>query len=185
MKKIRLDYAVKTHSTLGLGHCLTVCYVLKQTAWPEEISRAASDSAPKIIVLRLDINTAPAKELEILPGIGSRTAEQIAAWRDSAGAFVHLDDLANIKGISRRTLENIEPFVNLKFKPYQPAAKVNLNTADQKTLEALPGIGPSTASDIIEYRTAHGLFKQVEDIMNIKGIGRKTFEKIKELITAE
>jgi len=185
LKKVRLDYAAKTHSSLGLGHCLTVSCVLRQTAWPEEVQRVVSDSVSKPIAVRLDLNTAPAKELEILPGIGSRTAEQIAAYRDSAGAFVFLDDLGNIKGISRRTLENIAPFVNLKFKPFEPAAKVNLNTADQAALEALPGIGPGTASDIIEYRVAHGPFKQAEDIMNVKGIGRKTFEKIRDLITVE
>ena len=185
VKKIRMDYAVKTHSSLGLGHCLTVSYILNQTSWPEEVSRVVSDSAAKPMIQSLDLNTAAAKELEMLPGIGARTAGQITVYRDSAGAFVFLDDLGNIKGISRRTLENIAPFVNLKFKPVEPAAKVNLNTADQKALEALPGIGPGTASDIIEYRTSHGLFGQSEDIMNVKGIGRKTFEKIRDLITAE
>jgi competence ComEA-like helix-hairpin-helix protein len=185
VKKIRLDYAVKTHSSLGLGHCLTVSYILNQTAWPEEVSRTASDSTPKAMIQSLDINTATAKELEMLPGIGPRTAEQITACRDSTGDFIFLDDLGNIKGISRRTLENIAPFVDLKFKPVEPAAKNNLNTADQKTLEDLPGIGPKAASDIIEYRTSHGPFSQIEDIMNVKGIGRKTFEKIKDLITIE
>lgn len=185
MKKARLDYAVKTHSSLGLGHCLTLSYVLKRTAWPEKIGQVVSDSVSRRVIQRLDLNTAMAGELEILPGIGSRTAEQMVAYRDSSGAFTYLDDLGKIKGISRRTLENMEPFVNLKFKPYEPAARVNLNTADQPALEALPGIGPGTASDIIEYRSAYGPFGQIEDIMNVKGIGRKTFEKIKDLITAE
>lgn len=185
LKKLRLDYAVKTHSSLGLGHCLTISYVLKQTAWPEETVPVISNPVQKPPIQSLDINTATAKELEMLPGIGAKTAGQIAAFRDSAGAFVFLDDLGNIKGISRRTLENIAPFVNLKFKPEQPAARVNINTADQKALEALPEVGQGTAADIIEYRSVHGLFKQTEDIMNVKGIGRKTFEKIRDLITAE
>ncbi|MBI5804434.1 helix-hairpin-helix domain-containing protein [candidate division TA06 bacterium] len=185
LKKLRLDYAVKTHSSLGLGHCLTVSCILRQTVWPEETVPAVSDPLPKKSIQSLDINTATAKELEMLPGIGAKTAEQIIAFRDSAGAFVFLDDLGNIKGISRRTLENVAPFVNLKFKPEQPAARININTADQKELEALPEVGPGTAADIIEYRSVQGLFKQTEDIMNVKGIGRKTFEKIRDLITAE
>ncbi|MDO9391409.1 MAG: helix-hairpin-helix domain-containing protein [bacterium] len=184
-KKFRVDYAVKTHSCLGLGHCLTVSYILKQTAWPEETVPVVSESAPKIPIQSLDINTATAKELEILPGIGAKTAGQIAAFRDSAGAFAFLDDLGSIQGISRRTLENMAPFVNLKFKPEQPAARVNINTADQKALEALPEVGPGTAADILEYRSAHGPFAQIEDLMNVKGIGRKTFEKIRDLITIE
>jgi competence ComEA-like helix-hairpin-helix protein len=187
LKRMRLDYAVKTHSSLGLSHCLTLNYVLARTAWPEETSPAVSDSALRTrpAVLQLDLNTACAGELEMLPGIGAKTAELITACRDSAGAFAFLDDLENIKGISRRTLEDIRPFVSLKFRPPQPEARVNLNTADQRALEALPGIGPGTASDILEYRTAHGPFSQIEDIMNVKGIGRKTFEKIKDLITTE
>lgn len=184
-KKFRVDYAVKTHSSLGLGHCLTVSYVLKQAAWLEETVPVVSDPVTKTLIQSLDINAATAKELEILPGIGAKTAEQIAAFRDSAGAFAFLDDLRSIQGISRRTLENIAPFVNLKFRPEQPAARVNLNTADQKELEALPEIGPGTAVDILEYRSAHGPFAQIEDLMNVKGIGRKTFEKIRDLITAE
>ncbi len=185
VRRLRTDYAVKTHSSLGLGHCLTVSYILKQTAWPEETVPAVSDSVSRTPIQSLDINTATAKELEMLPGIGAKTAEQITAFRDSAGAFIFLDELENIKGLSRRTLENIAPFVNLKFKPEQPAAKVNINAADQKALESLPGIGPGTALDIIEYRSSHGVFKQEEDIMNVKGIGRKTFEKIREMITVD
>lgn len=60
---------------------------------------------------------------------------------------------------------------------------VNINTADQKTLESLSGIGPVYASRIIDYRNAHGGFKNIEEIQNVKGIGPKTFEKIKDKIT--
>lgn len=60
--------------------------------------------------------------------------------------------------------------------------KVNINTATQAQLETLPGIGPAKAGDIITYRTQNGLFKKIEDIINVKGIGAKTFESIKDLI---
>ncbi|KAF0197746.1 MAG: Competence protein ComEA helix-hairpin-helix repeat protein [Bacillota bacterium] len=61
-------------------------------------------------------------------------------------------------------------------------AQVNINTATQAQLETLPGIGPVKAGDIITYRTQNGPFKKIEDIMNVKGIGEKTFESLKDLI---
>ena len=61
--------------------------------------------------------------------------------------------------------------------------KVNLNLADSATLQTIPGIGPSKAERIIDYRKTHGRFKKVEDIMNITGIGEKTFESIRDYIT--
>lgn len=60
---------------------------------------------------------------------------------------------------------------------------ININTADQATLETLPKIGPSLARAIIEYRQAHGPFKKIEDIMDVPGIGEKIFELIRNLIT--
>jgi competence protein ComEA len=61
--------------------------------------------------------------------------------------------------------------------------KVNLNSASEAELQTLPGIGPSKAAAIMEYRTENGSFKSVEELMEISGIGEKTFEKLKESIT--
>jgi competence protein ComEA len=62
---------------------------------------------------------------------------------------------------------------------------INLNTATQAELETLPGIGPSIAGRIIEYREANGPFATIEDIQNVSGIGPAIFEDIKDLITVE
>jgi len=59
---------------------------------------------------------------------------------------------------------------------------INLNTATIDQLETLPGIGPKTAERIIEYRTKSGGFKRIEDLMNVKGIGEKSFLKLKPLV---
>jgi competence protein ComEA len=61
--------------------------------------------------------------------------------------------------------------------------KVNLNTASESDLQTLPGIGPSKALAIIEYRETNGSYKTIEELMEISGIGEKTFEKLKEHIT--
>jgi competence protein ComEA len=58
-------------------------------------------------------------------------------------------------------------------------ASINLNTATKDELIALPGIGPAKAQAILDYRNAHGPFKTVEELKDVKGIGAKRFEKIK------
>jgi len=60
--------------------------------------------------------------------------------------------------------------------------KININTASVEELETLPQIGPATANKIINYRETHGNFQSIEEIIKVKGIGVKTFEKIKDRI---
>ena len=63
------------------------------------------------------------------------------------------------------------------------AAMVNLNTATQSELEALPGIGPKVAARIIEYRKSMGPFKKIEEVMNVQGVGEKSFLKLRPQLT--
>jgi competence protein ComEA len=87
----------------------------------------------------------------------------------------------------------LTPAVSLAQPPAQePAAEkgeaargavVNLNTATAAQLESLPGIGPRAAERILEYRQKNGGFKKIEDLMNVKGIGEKSFLKLKPRIT--
>jgi competence protein ComEA len=65
----------------------------------------------------------------------------------------------------------------------QDGGKVNLNKASEAELQTLTGVGPAKATAIIEYRNQNGGFKKVEEIMEISGIGEKTFEKFKDQIT--
>jgi comEA protein len=63
-------------------------------------------------------------------------------------------------------------------------AVVNLNTATATELSYLPGVGQSKAEAIIEYRS-NRQFKKVEDLMRVKGIGRKTFRKIRSFLAVQ
>jgi competence protein ComEA len=62
---------------------------------------------------------------------------------------------------------------------------INLNTATIEQLETLPGIGRKTAERIVEHRTKSGAFKRIEELMNVKGIGEKSFLKLKPLIVVK
>ena len=62
---------------------------------------------------------------------------------------------------------------------------ININTATKEELMAIPGIGDKISDKIIIYREEHGGFKRIEDIMNVKGIKKKKFEKMKAYITVE
>jgi competence protein ComEA len=62
---------------------------------------------------------------------------------------------------------------------------VNINTAGQSELEQLPGIGPSLAKKILDFRQKNGQFKTPNDLMAVPGIGEKKFEQLKNLITVK
>lgn len=65
-----------------------------------------------------------------------------------------------------------------------PAGQVNLNTASAEELQRLPGVGPSRAVAIVAYRDRHP-FRRVEELMRIRGIGRKTFRRLRPMLTLE
>ena len=60
---------------------------------------------------------------------------------------------------------------------------MNLNSASAAQLQTLPGVGASAAQRIVDYRQKNGSFKKIEELMNVKGIGEKSFLKLKPLIT--
>lgn len=120
---------------------------------------------------------------------GSRVQDAI----DAAGGLTSEADITNL---------NRAALVNDGDKIYVPAVgdesgasgstsggvsttggKVNINTADSEELQTITGVGPATAEKIISYRESNGRFKAIEDIKNVSGIGDKTFEKMKEIIT--
>ena len=82
--------------------------------------------------------------------------------------------------------ERVEYLPANKFEAFQKETKpVDINKAGLKDLTQLDGIGPHLAREIISYREEKGLFPNKEDIMKVKGIGTKKFEKIKNNITCK
>src|SRR4030095_6353769 len=73
--------------------------------------------------------------------------------------------------------------LGLALFPLVALAAINTNTATKDELVALPGIGPAKAQAILDYRSAHGPFKSVEELKDVKGIGAKRFERLKSELT--
>ncbi|MEG0765639.1 MAG: ComEA family DNA-binding protein [Pseudoflavonifractor sp.] len=86
-----------------------------------------------------------------------------------------------------RTLPPVQVPQLLPAPSVTPAVteKININIADEKTLQSLPGIGKKRAADIVAYREAHGNFRIVEDITKVSGIGESTLAELLPYITAE
>jgi len=123
---------------------------------------------------------------------GARVQDLISA----AGGFLAEADKEFIN--LARTLEDgerIDIAYIEGFSPVIPTAApavveattdlININTASSIELESLPGIGPTTAQKIIDYRDENGPFLSIEDIINVSGIGPGTYERIKDLITVD
>ncbi len=64
-----------------------------------------------------------------------------------------------------------------------PPAPVNINAANSEQLQTVPGIGPATAEKILQMRKSYGAFKSVDDLLAIRGIGKKRLEKMRKYLT--
>lgn len=120
------------------------------------------------------------------PGIyalpqGSR----VAAAVEAAGGFLPIADDENINLAA--VLEDGARLTIARMDFYstgsQSTSRVNINTASLDELDTLPGIGPSTAQAIIDYRRQYGEFQRADEITEVSGIGPATYERIKDLIT--
>lgn len=63
------------------------------------------------------------------------------------------------------------------------AGKININSASEEKLDSLPGIGPAYAGAIIDYRNQNGGFESVDELLNVKGIGAKTLENLRDYVS--
>ncbi|HVF74624.1 MAG TPA: helix-hairpin-helix domain-containing protein [Acidimicrobiales bacterium] len=125
-----------------------------------------------------------------VPG-GSRVADAVAA-AGSATADADLDRL-NLAApvadgervyVPRRGEAEPPPPTAAPGAGGRPSvpARVNLNTATVEQLEALPGVGPSTARAIVDYRTRHGPFRSVRELLEVRGIGEAKLAALEKLV---
>jgi competence protein ComEA len=155
--------------------------------------RAAYDQQTEVLRTGLiDVNTANAMELQLLKGIGTTKADAIVKYRETNGSFSKKEDIMSVPGIGPATYEKIKDRLQITEKSmdeskqeqhHSEEERININRASRLQLEKLPGIGPVKARSIVEYRELNGDFNDLPDLILVKGIGEKTFEQIKPMIT--
>ncbi len=151
-------------------------------------SQAISASNKTKVSFPLDLNKATFDQLLKLPGIGPSMAKRIIDYREKI-PFYSVDDIMKVKGIGEKTFDKLKSMITVDLKSLPPqnrteSKKININSATFDELVSLPGIGKVYAKRIIDYRNKHPFSKR-EEIVKVKGIGDKTYQKIKDLITVK
>ncbi len=163
----------------------------------DSAKRVAEPLGPGEVV---DINVAPAREIDRLPGVGPALAVRVVEFRTRHGPFGSLAGLDSVSGVGEATLARIAPFAAFSgvvagqgpagtteggpaatggLGPFTAASKVQLNSATANDLAALPGLGPGRAKAIVAYREAHGSFASIDDLEKVPGIGPATVAKLR------
>jgi competence protein ComEA len=94
-------------------------------------------------------------------------------------SIVALSALAIARPVAASPAQASDDRVAVKTAKANTVAPININTASVKELDALPGIGAKTAALIVEYRQKNGPFKKIEELMNVRGVGEKSFLKLR------
>jgi len=152
-------------------------------------AQAARLARPLSAGERIDPDRASVQELTRLPRIGPALAVRIVEEREVNGPFGSLEALDAVPGIGPSVLNGLKEYVAFSGperagrQGQHPArVRVTLSTATAEELTQLPGIGPSRAEAIIQFRRQHGKFKSVDELNRVSGIGPATVERIRKYV---
>lgn len=153
-------------------------------------SSPASSPASERSVIYVHILGAVSRPGLLVLRDGDRAVDAVAA----AGGFVPSADLSQLN-LARPLVDGEQIYVPVigEAPPLAPTGgagstaatggRVNLNTADQAALETLPRVGPALAKRILDWKKVNGKFTAIEDLMSVTGVGQKTFDGLKDLVT--
>lgn len=162
----------------GFLESTSVADEVNDTGTEKETSIQKQTEAVTVETTTTEQHSAPQDSVDAAMEINLETMAQSDVDVDRTTQAVP-DTAANAAGVSVTEIQT-SPVADTTQQTEDK--RVNLNTATLEELDALPGVGPSTAKNIIAYREAHGGFAAPEEIMNVKRIGEKTFQKLKEFI---
>jgi competence protein ComEA len=155
---------------------ITVFLVIAAIAGGVVLAVQHSRSQPVEIVLS---QTEPPEQSGELYIGGAVASPGIYPWQEGDTVQALLSD-AGVEPDAN--LSHIEIYVPREGEE-QSSQQIDINRAEPWLLEALPGIGEVTAQAIVDYRSEHGPFKTIEDLLKVSGIGEGTLDKIKDYIT--
>ena len=168
MKERAEDWVEKYKYYVGGVLLILILSVGAILLWRDNIYKPGLESRIRNQELRIEELEAKLEELD------SKTAGQNTVSQDTAGQnTASADDQGQVAGANTGSSSSSSKITG----------KININTATAAQLDSLPGIGPVYAQRIVDYRVANGPFTSPEQIQNIKGIGPKTYEKFKDMIT--
>ncbi|MDQ6757026.1 MAG: helix-hairpin-helix domain-containing protein [Bacteroidota bacterium] len=128
----------------------------------------------------VEINSADTNAFISLPGIGSKLAQRIVAFRDKLGGFNSVDQIKEIYGLPDSTFIKIKPKLVLTNTTIK---SININTASLDEMKSHPYIRYPLANALIQYRTQHGNFSSVDEIKKIMIVTEEIFNKVSPYLT--
>jgi len=130
----------------------------------------------------VEINNADTTAFIALPGIGSKLAARIISFRDKLGGFYTIQQVAETYGLPDSSFAKIKPLLQCN----DPAVRqLNINTADANTLKQHPYIRWSLANIIVQYRSQHGNFASLDDLLQITLVTPELLQKIRPYLTVQ
>src|SRR5262249_11860668 len=109
---------------------------------------------------------------------GARTADAIDAYRQKVGKLIYLEDLRNIRGVGRKELEKMRPYIELPSRP----SEIDLDTASAREIEEVLYISPELAEEIVRYRSTGGVLKFADDLGAVPGMTTSTLNRIRSRV---
>lgn len=144
--------------------------------------------------VKFDLNTVTYEELLFLQGIGDVRAKAIIDYQQTHG-FKSYEELANVNGFGKKSLDRYREILTLETvsldsvpvnsvskNTIDSVKKYNINSITYNELLTIKGIGHKRATDILDYRSKVSSIKNIDELLNIHGIGVKTLENLKDFL---